>query len=299
MKITRTINQTRRLIQKYKQPGKTIGLVPTMGALHAGHLSLINRARKETDVVVVSVFVNPTQFGPTEDYLRYPRPFNKDKQLCAQAGVDVMFVPAVDEMYPAAGKNGNITSVTVSGLSDNFCGKFRPGHFKGVATVVTKLFNITLPDRAYFGEKDYQQLTVIKKMVDDLNMPVTIVPCKTYREKTGLAMSSRNRYLQPAERSHAVKINASLKTAAWLIKQKVSQTSNLNTKPVVDCIMSTLKQIPNSKIEYVAVCNADNLDVLTGKQDIRKLKRIRILAALWIGKTRLIDNISIELGKKQ
>ena len=194
MKIIKKISQMQKLAKEMQRKGKSIGFVPTMGALHEGHLSLMRRALKENDVVVISIFVNPAQFGPDEDYRRYPRNLRKDAELCKKNGVDYIFAPSVDEMYP----RGYAAYVNVGGhLAEILEGAIRPGHFRGVATVVAKLFNIVQPDRVYFGEKDYQQLLVVKKMVDDLNIPVKIVPCPIVREKDGLAMSSRNIYLSP------------------------------------------------------------------------------------------------------
>jgi pantoate--beta-alanine ligase len=204
----------RQIAGRVKKSGKTIGLVPTMGALHEGHLSLVKKALSQNNVTIVSIFVNPAQFGPKEDYLRYPRPLAKDSALCRRAGVDYIFAPKVKQMYP----EGYSTYVKAEGISDILCGNFRPGHFRGVATVVAKLFNITAPDRAYFGQKDYQQLKVIERMANDLNFPVAIVPCHIFREPDGLAMSSRNSYLSRKERLASSEINKALQHAAYLVK---------------------------------------------------------------------------------
>jgi len=282
MRIINSISEIQKTIKKLKQDNNIISLVPTMGALHQGHISLIRRARKETDIVVVSIFVNPTQFGPNEDYLRYPRPFEKDKKICAEENVDIIFAPSVTEMYP----DGYLTYVYVEKLSEILCGKFRPGHFRGVTTVVTKLFNIVQPDIAYFGEKDYQQLTIIKRMTKDLNFPVKIVQCKTIREKDGLAMSSRNVYLNETERKNANKIYSALKES----KNIIMNTKIRDTNYIVNYITEKLKDIKGLKIEYIKICNPETLE----EQKNRIILPAQILVALWIGKTRLIDNIRIE-----
>ena len=282
MRIINSISEIQKTIKKLKQDNNVISLVPTMGALHQGHISLIKRARKETDIVVVSIFVNPTQFGPNEDYLRYPRPFEKDKKICAEENVDIIFAPSVKEMYP----DGYLTYVYVEKLSEILCGKFRPGHFRGVTTVVTKLFNIVQPDIAYFGEKDYQQLAIIKRMTKDLNFPVKIVQCKTIREKDGLAMSSRNVYLNETERKNANKIYSALKES----KNIIMNTKIRDTNYIVNYITEKLKDIKGLKIEYIKICNPETLE----EQKNRIILPAQILVALWIGKTRLIDNIRIE-----
>ena len=213
MEILTTVSATRRFIAAHKQQGKTVGLVPTMGYLHQGHLSLVEGARKDNDVVVVSIFVNPTQFGPQEDLDRYPRDMEKDRNSCHQAGVDAIFMPSAAEMY----QPGFDTWVQVGSVTETLCGASRPGHFRGVATVVTKLFNIVQPHRAYFGLKDFQQAVVIKKMVQDLNMPVEIVALPTVREEDGLAVSSRNEYLTPKERAQARVLYRALRAGKELI----------------------------------------------------------------------------------
>ncbi|MFB3893645.1 MAG: pantoate--beta-alanine ligase [Phycisphaerae bacterium] len=218
MRTLRTIRQVRSVTGAARKAGKTVGLVPTMGALHAGHASLIDAARKATGFVVVSIFVNPTQFGPNEDFSRYPRTPEKDLALCRKHGADAVFIPSVEEMYPAgAGTRGPMTTVSIKELGDHLCGASRPGHFTGVCTVVSKLFNIVQPDRAFFGAKDYQQATIIRRMAADLDFPVEIVVCPTVREPDGLAMSSRNAYLSPEHRGQAPALHAALRLARDMI----------------------------------------------------------------------------------
>ncbi|OGS24781.1 MAG: pantoate--beta-alanine ligase [Elusimicrobia bacterium RIFOXYB2_FULL_48_7] len=282
MKIIRTVSGMQNIARAAHKNGKTIGLVPTMGALHAGHLSLVNRARKENDVVIVSIFVNPKQFGPNEDYLRYPRPLKKDSAACRKAGVDFIFNPSVKEMYP----EGFLTWVKVEKLSDFFCGKHRPGHFRGVTTVVAKLFNITQPDRAYFGEKDFQQLTIVKKMASDLNFPVKIVPCPTLREKDGLAMSSRNSYLKPEERKAAKNIHLSLAGA----KRKVKKKKTKSIEELLAELEKNLQSTPGLVNQYINIIKPKTLE----EQKHHIQLPARIIYAGHLGKTRLIDNIEIK-----
>ena len=213
MRLIRTINDLTKAISNLKSSHKTIGFVPTMGALHQGHLSLIRQARQENDSVVVSIFVNPIQFDRSDDYERYPRPLSIDVEFCSARGVDFVFAPSAKEMYPDTER----AFVEVAGVSEHLCGQFRPGHFRGVATVVLKLLNIVQPDRAYFGEKDAQQLAVIRRMVSDLNVPVAIVEVPTVRDADGLALSSRNQHLSPEERRIAPMLSLALKTARDLI----------------------------------------------------------------------------------
>ena len=257
--------------------GKSIGFVPTMGALHAGHKSLLDRARKENDMVVASIFVNPTQFGPGEDFERYPRSFEADEHLCAGVPVDVLFHPAPKDMYAADAR----TFVEVGSLQDVLCGMSRPGHFRGVATVVIKLFALVRPDRAYFGRKDAQQVRILEVMTRDLNLGVQIVPCEIVREADGLAMSSRNRFLAPLERKqaqclyqalqHCIKRVAAGETAAMKLSGEMAE--------LID------KAAPNAEIDYVAIVD---LDTLT---DVAKVSGACLAAlAVKIGATRLIDN---------
>jgi pantoate--beta-alanine ligase len=254
-----------------------IGLVPTMGALHAGHEKLIETARRESGTVVVSIFVNPIQFGPSEDFARYPRTLEQDLEICKRLGVDLVFEPSVREMYPAP----QATFVEVSRVSEHLCGKFRPGHFRGVATVVLKLFDIIRPHRAYFGEKDMQQLAVIRRMVADLNVPVAILGVPTVRETDGLALSSRNKYLNPEERKAAPLLYRVLQDAAARIRE-----GERDSAKVRDAAMAVLGQSPLIRPEYFEIVDPEEL------QPVEKIDGpVRIAAAIWIGTTRLIDNL--------
>lgn len=267
---------------KLKHKGLSVGLVPTMGALHAGHLSLIRRARKENDIVIVSIFVNPVQFGPGEDYLKYPKPFKTDSKKCRQEGVDYIFVPSVPDMYPA----GHLTYVNVEKISGVLCGAFRPGHFRGVATVVAKLFNIAQPGRAYFGMKDYQQLQVIKRFVKDLNFPVKIAACPIVRESSGLALSSRNQYLSHKEHVESSMIFKSLKYASEMVKRaKVKDAAKLKK-----AVVSRIKKIRGSRIDYVQIADAETLEPVNYIRG-----DVLIAVAVWVGRARLIDNILVNL----
>jgi pantoate--beta-alanine ligase len=261
-----------------------VGYVPTMGYLHEGHLSLVRRARSENSNVVVSIFVNPTQFGPREDFQRYPRDLKRDLGLLDTEQVDAVFTPEVDEMYPT----GASTMVEVEALSSILEGASRPGHFRGVATIVCKLFHLVHPDRAYFGEKDYQQLQVIQRMVHDLRMPVKVVGCPTIREPDGLAMSSRNVYLRPVERQAAVVLSQALSQAMHLFKDGVRDGSRLQAE-----VKNMLDKEPLIHTDYVAVVHPHTLQPvvsLTAEGAV-------ICLAVWIGHTRLIDNIHIIAGE--
>ncbi len=281
MKIIRSPQEMQSIASKIKRNGKKIGLVPTMGALHEGHLSLIKRALKENNVVVVSIFVNPKQFGPKEDYLLYPRPFEKDIKACKKIGADYVFSPTAVEMYPKS----HLTFVNVDKLSEVLCGKSRPGHFRGVATIVAKLFNIIQPDKAYLGIKDYQQLKIIEQMARDLNFPVKIVPCPIIREKSGLALSSRNQYLSISQHNDSSMIYQSLQSARDLIKSKKVKS----IEKITEILKKSILKIRNSKVDYINAINAENIEPL----DLIKLPMV-IAVAVWVGKTRLIDNIVIE-----
>jgi len=250
-----------------------------MGALHRGHLSLIRKARRENDFVVVSIFVNPIQFGLKEDYAKYPRNLKLDAQLCGKEKTDILFYPGVKEMYRPAYN----TYVTVEHLSDALCGKNRPGHFRGVATVVTKLLNMIGPDTAYFGQKDAQQAVIIKKLAGDLNMPVKIKVMPTMRERDGLALSSRNVYLSDAERKDALVLYQALKLAKGLVKRGVRGTTK-----ITDAMKQLIKNKKTAKIGYVSIVDLENLEPLK-----RITGRCLIAEAVWIGRTRLIDNIII------
>lgn len=281
MKIVHTVKEVRETINNWKKEGKTIGLVPTMGYLHEGHQSLIKASVAGNDKTVVSVFVNPTQFGPNEDYASYPRDLKKDAALCEATGADLIFNPEPEEMYP----DGFCSYVNITGLSDSLCGKSRPIHFKGVCTVVSKLFNIVTPDRAYFGEKDAQQLAIIRRMVKDLNFPLEIVGCPIIREKDGLAKSSRNTYLNTEERKAALILSKSIFAGKEMVE---------NGETDANAVVARMKEIINSEplavIDYVEMVNMDtmkNIDTIEGS--------VLCAIAVKIGKTRLIDNfISIE-----
>lgn len=259
-----------------KKEGKSIGFVPTMGFLHAGHLSLIEAARRECRTVVVSIFVNPMQFGVHEDFRNYPRDLKHDSQLAGKAGVDILFIPEAEHIYPV----GYQTQVAVSGLSENLCGRFRPGHFQGVTTVVCKLFLIVKPDIAYFGQKDYQQLIVIKKMVADLNIDIQIKSLPIVRQKDGLAVSSRNTYLNERERKAAHCLYNSLCRAGQMRKEGITQCSQ-----IISAIRNIVSAEPMARLEYIRICHTETL------QDIQYIEdRVLLAMAVYIGKTRLIDN---------
>jgi len=251
-----------------------------MGALHAGHETLIKTARAECDVVTVSVFVNPLQFGPSEDYSRYPRTWPQDLTICDRNGVELVFAPPVEEVYPTP----QLITVDVGRLAEHLCGKFRPGHFRGVATVVLKLLNITRPARAYFGEKDIQQLVIIRRMVSDLNLPIRIVGVPTVRESDGLALSSRNKYLNAEERRAAPALYRALHDAASRIRAGEHDVSKIRAGALTLLAQSSL-----IRVEYIEVVDPDELQPLESI-----VGPVRIAAAVWIGTTRLIDNISAE-----
>ena len=277
MKVVDTITRMSTLVKMYKKEGKSISLVPTMGYLHEGHLSLVRAARKHTDVVVMSIFVNPIQFGPREDFEKYPRDLKRDEQLATSAGADIIFHPSLEDMYPALYS----TYVNVEGLTDNLCGASRSGHFKGVTTVVAKLFEIVRPDIAYFGQKDAQQAIVIKKMTDDLNMGIEIKIMPIIREPDGLAMSSRNIYLSADERRDALVLYGSLKKAEDIVR-----SGERDTKKVIKMMQESIKAVPTARIDYVSIVDTANL-----KETKTIAGEILIAVAVFIGKTRLIDNI--------
>lgn len=279
MKIVRNIKKMSEISKKLKVNRQVIGFVPTMGALHAGHLSLIRQALHENDIVVVSIFVNPIQFSPKEDFKDYPRPIKQDISLCRKIGVNFIFYPKVSQMYPEGFK----TYVTTEDLSDCLCGKFRPGHFRGVTTIVAKLFNIVNPDTAYFGQKDAQQAIIIRKMVSDLNIPVKIKVMPTVRQKNGLALSSRNIYLNPDERRDVLVLYQALNLAKNLIKQ-----GDRDSLGIIQKMRRLINQRKNAKIQYISVVDLEEL------KPVDKIKgRILIALAVWMGRTRLIDNIII------
>lgn len=277
MRLIKSLDKISLELRKYK--GKKIGFVPTMGALHEGHLSLIRQARKDNRVVVVSIFVNPKQFGPDEDLKKYPRPLERDLSLCRKEEVDIVFYPALKDIYPP----GYATYINVEGLSVALCGKSRPGHFKGVTTIVTKLINIIRPDVLYLGQKDAQQAVIIKRMVDDLNIPVTVKVMPTVRNKDGLAISSRNIYLSSSERKDAVILSQSLKLAGLLIANGAR-----DAKRIISRIRQVIQRKKSARIDYIEIVDME---------DLMPVKRVRggslIALAAYIGKTRLIDNLII------
>jgi pantoate--beta-alanine ligase len=283
MKIVKSIKKIQQSLEKERLKGKSIGFVPTMGALHQGHLSLIRRARKDNKLVVVSIFVNPAQFGPKEDFKKYPRSLKKDALLCKKCGVDFIFYPDAKAMYP----KGYKTYVSVEALSDCLCGKSRPGHFKGVATVVAKLFNIIGPCTAYFGQKDAQQAVIIKKMAEDLNMSLKIKVLPTVRETDGLALSSRNVYLNKEERKDAAVLYRALNLARDLIGR-----GQKNSRKIITAISRMVNYKKTAKIDYVYIVDLENLIPV-------KVVKGRVLVALAVkfGRTRLIDNVIIESVK--
>ena len=271
-----------RMAQTIRRKGGTIGLVPTMGALHEGHCSLIRAAARQAHVVVVSLFVNPLQFGPREDYARYPRDLPRDVKLAKAAGADVVFAPPTSEMYP----QGFSTSVQVRGLSDILEGRSRPGHFRGVATVVLKLLHLVQPTVAYVGQKDYQQAILIQRLVKDLAVPTTIRLLPTVRELDGLAMSSRNRYLTPPERRQATVLCRALREAARRIRGGERHATVLT-----GAMRRLIADAPLARIDYVAVVDAATLAPMS-----RLSGRVAILAAVWVGRTRLIDNLLVDVS---
>jgi pantoate--beta-alanine ligase len=277
MKICQTIDDMRATSRATRHAGKRLGFVPTMGALHEGHLSLVRAAKANCGAVAASIFVNPLQFGPNEDLAKYPRTFDRDVHLLEKESVDFLFAPSPDEMYPP----GAVTYITVEGLSEKLCGKSRPGHFRGVATVVAKLFHIVEPDLAFFGQKDAAQATIIRRMVRDLNLPVEVIVCPIVREPDGLAMSSRNAYLSPGERKSAAVLNRSLTE----VKKRFDQGER-NPTALIEAAKNVLAQEPAVRLEYFEIVDPLTLDPapnLTGPASVA-------VAAL-VGTTRLIDNI--------
>ncbi len=278
MEIIKTVSEVRDIVKKWRKAGHSIGLVPTMGYLHAGHGSLVEQSVKNNDKTVVSVFVKLAQFGPNEDLEKYPRDIKRDSELVASLGGDIIFKPEPEEMY----KKSNATTVKVEGLSQKLCGITRPVHFAGVCQVVSKLFNIVTPDNAYFGLKDFQQYVIINKMVEDLNFPVKINPCAIVRDKNGLALSSRNVYLTDEETKSALSLNQSLQYAKSLISSGEKKAFF-----IIDEITKIINNVPYSKIDYVKIVDIDTLDDI----DIVE-KKYAVLLAVYIGKTRLIDNFT-------
>jgi pantoate--beta-alanine ligase len=281
------IENTARMQEKSRQlrsEGKTIAFVPTMGFLHDGHLELLRQGRKRADILILSIFVNPIQFGPAEDYARYPKDMEGDLKKAEGVGTDIVFTPSVGEMYP----DGFQTKITVEKLPDHLCGLSRPGHFEGVATVVAKFFNITKPDVALLGEKDFQQLAVIRRMVKDLDMDLEIIGVPIVREPDGLAMSSRNKYLNPEERKSALCLKASIDTALMLIRKGERDTETIKAH-----IREVVLGHPFTDIDYISICDPITLD------DIRTIKERALIAlAVKVGKTRLIDNREIDIASQ-
>ncbi len=276
MQIVKTVAGVRELVRGWRKEGLTVGLVPTMGYLHEGHASLVKAALKDCDRVVVSVFVNPTQFGPNEDLAAYPRDLAHDEALLESLGASALFYPAVDEMYLP----GASTWVSVEGLSAGLCGKTRPIHFRGVCTVVSKLFNIVMPDRAYFGQKDAQQLAIVRRMVRDLNMNLEIVGCPIVRESDGLAKSSRNTYLSEAERQAACVLSRAI-----FAGEKMVSDGCRDAKAIVAAMRAIIEKEPLARIDYVEAVDAD---AITPVETVAG--RVLFAMAVYIGKTRLIDN---------
>ena len=276
MQVTKTVEETRKQIKQWKKEGKTIGLVPTMGFLHEGHASLIRKCREQNDIVVVSDFVNPTQFGPNEDLEAYPRDFERDSALCESLGADLIFAPSPEDMY-----HDPHAFVSIDTLSETLCGKTRPIHFKGVCTVVTKLFHIVGPDRAYFGEKDAQQLAIIRKMAEDLNFDIKIVGCPIVREEDGLAKSSRNTYLNEEERRAALCLSRAVKAGKEVIYK------GADAKEVPNPMKAIIEAEPLARIDYVMM-----VDALTMQPAEKADRDVLVAMAVYIGKTRLIDNFS-------
>ncbi len=280
MKLITSISETRQLSRQFRSKGARLGLVPSMGALHEGHLSLVRAAKANSDVVAVSIFVNPTQFGPNEDFARYPRNLEKDCELLEREGVSLVFAPSVEEMYPRSA----VTSITVEGLSERLCGKSRPGHFRGVATVVAKLFNIVEPDIAFFGQKDAAQVAVIKRMVRDLNMPVQIEVCPIVRENDGLALSSRNAYLSPDERKMALVLHASLQRALKLFDDGERAAPKIAAEAKKAFVWQ-----PAVRLDYFEIVDPESLEPV---ETITQKSLVAVAA--FVGNTRLIDNLLLE-----
>ncbi len=280
MQVTRDIASTRQAVAAARAAGRRIGFVPTMGALHAAHVSLMEAAGRAGDFVVVSIFVNPTQFGPGEDFEAYPRDEAGDLAACTRAGVDLVFFPTVDVMYPADAA----TTVHVARLTDTLCGPHRPGHFDGVATVVTKLFNIVQPDAAYFGQKDAQQLAVIRRMTRDLDMPIEIVGCPTVREPDGLAMSSRNAYLDPAQRAQATCLYRALEHARARI-----HAGQLSPETITAEMRAIVCGAGPCQIDYISIVDPDTMQPVP-----RIAGPVLVALAVRIGRTRLIDNLTVD-----
>jgi pantoate--beta-alanine ligase len=277
MDVLETIEQMRSACHAAKQGRRRLGFVPTMGALHEGHVSLVRAAKARCDVVAASIFVNPTQFGPNEDFSKYPRSFERDRELLEKAGVELLFAPSVEEMYPESA----VTFVTVEGLSQRLCGKSRPGHFRGVTTVVSKLFHVTQPDLAFFGQKDAAQVAIIRRMVRDLNLGVEIVDCPIVREADGLAMSSRNAYLSPQERKSALVLSRSLAKVKKLFEEGARCTTKLSAAG-----RQVFAEEPSVRLDYFEIVDPNTLEPVEHVND-----PVLVAVAGFVGGTRLIDNI--------
>lgn len=283
MEIVKTINEMQKIAKRYKKEGKVVGFVPTMGYLHEGHLTLVKEAKKICDMVVVSIFVNPLQFGPKEDFAKYPRDFERDSNLLLKEGVNYIFYPEKEEMY----QDNYQTYVEVTEVTKNLCGASRPGHFKGVTTVVCKLFNAVMPDFAFFGEKDYQQLITIKRMVKDLNMDIEIIGVPIVREPDGLAMSSRNTYLSEEERKSALCLYKGINLAKELIRN-----GERDAEKIISSVINLISSTPLTRIDYVKLCHPETLDYIE-KGDIKE--NVLLALAVFVGNTRLIDNSILEV----
>jgi pantoate--beta-alanine ligase len=279
MRIVKNIVEMQRVCRELRARGSKLGFVPTMGALHEGHLSLVRRAHAECDVVVASIFVNPLQFAPGEDFARYPRTFEEDCRMLEAEGVDVLFAPATAEMYP----EGAVTTVIVAGIGDRLDGASRPGHFTGVATVVAKLFHLVNPDRAYLGQKDAAQLAVLRQMVRDLNFDVELVGCPIVRDEDGLALSSRNKYLSAKEREDALVLHAALLRMEGMIAQGERQSVTL-----VRSGMEILQAVAGVRVDYLVIVDANSLQPVT-----TAAKGLLVAVAAYVGETRLIDNFLV------
>jgi len=284
MEVVKATESVRALVKAARSAGKKVGFVPTMGDLHIGHISLIEAAVKESDFVVVSIFVNPTQFGEGEDFEKYPRPLEADLDICRKGGVDVVFAPTPEQMYPTE----NITWVNVEKLTETLCGESRSGHFRGVATICAKLFNIVGPDAAFFGQKDAQQAVVIKRMVADLNMPLEIVVCPTVREGEGLAVSSRNKYLTEEQKKDATLIYKSLEKCREMIDAGTTDTGQITAE-----MRKILSQAAPIQIEYVSIVDAESLQKLD-----KIIGEVLAAVAVRIGPARLIDNIVVDIRQQ-
>lgn len=283
MEIIKTIIEMQNITKKYKKEGKIVGFVPTMGYLHEGHLTLVKEAKKRCDIVVVSIFVNPLQFGPKEDFAKYPRDFERDSNLLLKEGVNYIFYPEKEEMY----QDGYQTYVEVTEVTKNLCGASRAGHFKGVTTVVCKLFNAVMPDLAFFGEKDYQQIMTIKRMVKDLNMDIEIIGVPIVREPDGLAMSSRNTYLSEEERKSALCLYKGINLAKDMIKN-----GERDAEKIVSSVIDLISNTPLTRIDYVKLCHPETLEYIE-KGEIKE--NVLLALAVFVGNTRLIDNSILEV----